>query len=198
MVVYAHLEVFLTNFEMLVIRYKEFEKINCMCNNGKLNIHDKEIHVRLLTYLDIILVQLRAMCIENKNLKNNFTLQNILIELGEEGLAGEVDKMLDEPFLFLPWEEGGKRTENMSIKSSIKFLSDKFICHYDYFDKYKDFDPSRAGLIEVKLRNPYEKVNLDYIINKIIAIVEQGLSLHREKRVPSKNLSCPSPGPKDV
>ncbi|MBR3352748.1 MAG: hypothetical protein IKG35_11600, partial [Erysipelotrichaceae bacterium] len=66
------------HFELLLRRYNRFKEIN--------NITNDDIDV--ITYLDMIVVQLRAICIENNTkYKNNYTVQNLLRKVGEEELS---------------------------------------------------------------------------------------------------------------
>lgn len=77
------------HFSLLLRRYKRFKEINTIGNND----------IDVITYLDMIVVQLRAMCIENERYKNNYTAQILLKKVGEEELATRIDEMLDQNFV---------------------------------------------------------------------------------------------------
>ena len=60
---------FCMHFDLLMRRYERFKEIN--------DPHNTDIDV--ITYLDMIIVQLRAMCIESSNLKNNYTVRDLIV-----------------------------------------------------------------------------------------------------------------------
>ena len=116
----------------------------------------------------MIVVQLRAMCIESPHLKSNYTAQILLRKLGESEFADRLDKMLEEPFI---------EVTDFTIRKAIKTLADCFICHYDNFDGKKWNGWAWAEIIEKQLRNPYDKHNLKYIMSVLISCIGEGLSL---------------------
>lgn len=147
------------HFKLLLRRYKRFREIN--------DIHNTDIDV--ITYLDMIVVQLRAMCIESPKYKKNYTAQNLLRKVGEEELASKIDAMLDEPFI---------PETNFPIREAIKTLADKFICHYDNFDLPDEKNHLYySQTIEKRLRSPYDKANLDYIMKTLIDCIGEGLTV---------------------
>lgn len=58
-----------------------------------------------------------------------------------------------------------------------KILADGFICHYDNYDGPSVETWGMALAIEAKLRNPYEKINLKYIMEVLKACIGEGLAL---------------------
>lgn len=161
-----YIEHFTMHFKLLLRRYRRFIEIN--------NINNTDIDV--ITYLDMIVVQIRAMCIENERYVNNYTAQILLRKLGEDSLADRIDSMLNEPFI---------PETDFTIREAIKKLADKFICHYDNYDDPKSNESHFAETIEKRLRSPYDRVNLDYIMNTIIECVCEGF------RVDLKNIFKP-------
>lgn len=154
------IEHFNVHYNLLLRRYARFKEVN--------DIHNIDIDV--ITYLDIIVVQLRAMCIESQNLKKNYTAQNLLRKVGETELADKLDAMLEEEFL-----EG---VMDLTIRKALKILADQFICHYDNFDGWNGKDVwAIASIIEKELRSPYGRHNLDYIMQTVIDCVGKGLTL---------------------
>ena len=146
---------FRMHFELLCRRYAKFKSI------PKLN--NKEID--LITYLDIIVVQIRALCIERQDLKKNYTAQNLLRIIGRDDLAQRIDTMLDTPFFH--------HRQEITTRCALKTLADKFICHYDSFDE-EEFVIST--MIESQLCNPYEDINLQSIMKVIVDCIGEGLS----------------------
>lgn len=84
-----YIDHFNVHYRLLLRRYKRFQEID--------DIYNTDIDV--ITYLDMIVVQLRAMCIESPHLKSNYTAQILLRKLGESEFADRLDKMLEEPFI---------------------------------------------------------------------------------------------------
>ena len=146
------------HYKLLLRRYARFKKINDVFNTD----------IDVITYLDMIVVQIRAMCIESPNLKNNYTAQNLLHKVGENELADRIDAMLDEPFI---------PETDFTIKKALKTLADGFICHYDNFDMNRSDGLYLADIIEKRLRNPYDSANLDYIMKTIVDCLGEGLTI---------------------
>ena len=112
-----YIEHFNMHYRLLLRRYKRFTEID--------DIHNTDIDV--ITYLDMIIVQLRAMCIESPNLKKNYTAQNLLRMMNRDDLAQKIDDMLAEEFFTY-------RT-GCDIKRVLKIIADKYICHYDAIEE---------------------------------------------------------------
>lgn len=92
-------------------RYKHFFEINKIPKAG----------LDIITYFDMIVVQIRALCIENPKQKKNYTAQILFRKIGEYDLANRIDSMLDTEFLV--------DCEGFPIRKAIKLLADGFICH---------------------------------------------------------------------
>ena len=150
---------FNVHYMLLLRRYKRFRKIDDISNTD----------IDVITYFDMILVQIRSMCIENEGLKKNYTVQNLLRKVAEPELAEKLDDMLNEEFL--------TGVTDFTIKRAIKILTDGFICHYDNFDGTANDVWAMAAIIEKQLRNPYDKHNLEYIMSTIIDCVGNGLTI---------------------
>ena len=153
-----YIEHFNVHYKLLLRRYVRFKEID--------DIYNTDIDV--ITYLDMIVVQLRAMCIESPRLKNNYTAQILLRTLGEEDLAKKIEDMLEEPFI---------PESDFTIRKAIKTLADGFICHYDNFDGLDSDGWYFAETIEKRLRNPYDSANLDYIMRTVIDCLGEGLTM---------------------
>lgn len=152
------IEHFNIHYKLLLRRYNRFKEINDISNTD----------IDVITYLDMIVVQLRAMCIENTSRKKNYTAQILLRKVGEEELANKIDEMLEEPFI---------PSTDFTIKKALKELADGFICHYDNYDATRSDGWYLAETIEKRLRNPYDTVNLDYIMKTLISCIGEGLTI---------------------
>ena len=153
-----YIEHFNIHYRLLLRRYARFKEIDDVFNTD----------IDVITYLDMIVVQLRAMCIESPRLKKNYTAQILLRKVGEGELAERLDTMLEEPFI---------PESDFTIRKALKTLADGFICHYDNFDGIEVDGWHFAEIIEKRLRNPYDMPNLDYIMKTIIDCLGEGLTI---------------------
>ena len=153
-----YIEHFNIHYRLLLRRYARFKEIDDVFNTD----------IDVITYLDMIVVQLRAMCIESPRLKKNYTAQILLRKVGEGELAERIDTMLEEPFI---------PESDFTIRKALKTLADGFICHYDNCDGIDVDGWSFAEIIEKRLRNPYDMPNLDYIMKNIIDCLGEGLTI---------------------
>jgi len=55
------------HYNLLLRRYQRFIEIDDIYNTD----------IDIITYLDMIVVQLRAICLESQNRTNNYTVQNL-------------------------------------------------------------------------------------------------------------------------
>lgn len=153
-----YIEHFNVHYRLLLRRYARFKEIDDVFNTD----------IDVITYLDMIVVQLRAICIESPRLKKNYTAQILLRKVGEYELAERIDAMLEEPFI---------PESDFTIRKALKTLADGFICHYDNFDGIEVDGWYFAEIIEKRLRNPYDMPNLDYIMKNIIDCLGEGLTI---------------------
>lgn len=160
---FEYIEHFNIHFRLLLRRYKRFKEIYSFSNATNIDV---------ITYIDMIIVQLRAMCIENERYKNNYTGPNFYFDkIGEDALANNIDKMLSEEFY-----DGSIQ---VSIKTALKIVADEFICHYDNFDGEKSHRISLAEIFINRLISPYEEKNLDYIMKVLINCIGDGLAIQK-------------------
>lgn len=157
---YEDIKPFLMHYELLLRRYRRYSELN-----STTTIYDT--HIDKVTYFDMLIVQLRALCIENSKRKKNFTAQNVLKKFGREDLACKIDKMLDE---FLIEEM------NLTIREALKIIADKYVCHYDYFD-IRSGQLSIERTIEALFNNPCAHQNIDYIMSVLIKCIKDGLGI---------------------
>lgn len=151
-----YLNHFNMHYGLLLRRYARFINID--------NIQNTDIDV--ITYLDMIIVQLRAMCIESPKLAKNYTAQNLLRLMGRDDLAKKIDDMLAEQFFSYRYD--------YDVRKALKIMADNYICHYDAFDNEK---LRICEMIEKQLRCPYDEHNLNYIMKVVIDCLGLGLSL---------------------
>lgn len=160
------------HYALLLRRYERFKEINVLGN----------FDIDIITYFDMIVVQLRALCIESNIYKNNYTAQILLRKLGYSDLAKRIDHMLGESF----FEEV---SPPMTIRDALKLLADKFICHYDNYDAPEQGNQYCSIMIEQQLKSPYMSRNLDYIMNTIISCIGEGIRYKTGERTCLSNLS---------
>lgn len=154
----SYINHFNTQYDLLIKRYEHLKEID----------EPLEDNLDIGTYFDIVIVQLRAIFIENPKYSNNYTLQNIMKKIGKEEYAQELDDILSEEFL--------PEVAGLTIRDAIKFLADKFICHYDSSEGENSSNYGVALTIESRLRNPHSEVNLYTIMSRITTIVEKGIN----------------------
>ena len=136
------------------------------------------------TYYDILLVQTRAMLIESTSRTNNYTLQNYLKKLGREKDAQIIDNFLTSPFDPDIIDELGNE---ISIRNVIKFVTDKFICHYDYTRDEDILLENKISKILTNLDN-YEKNNIHKIRCVIVELLKKLKNIDWSKIEDCKNI----------
>ncbi len=117
----------------LIALIERIENFHLLCENSK------EYDV----YFEVILVQLRAMFIENTRYKGNYTSQVYMKKLGMESEVDRINSYLDE-----------KITDDLSIREAIKTIVDKHIVHYDYLS---DKDVEKIEICKNALKNKDSK-----------------------------------------
>lgn len=90
-------------------------------------------------YFEVILVQLRAMFIENAKYKDNYTSQVYMHKLGMKNEIDRINSYLDEKII-----------DDLSIREAIKTIVDKYIVHYDNLN---DKDIKKIEVCKANLRN---------------------------------------------
>lgn len=152
----SYIDNFNMHYKLLLRRYARFREVNQPQNPD----------IDVITYFDIIIVQLRAICIENPKLKKNYTVQNLLKKMGRPDLSKNIDDMLDQEF--------AEFTKGYPIRKALKTLADQYICHYDKFERD---DIGWAESMTNNLRSPYFTHNLDYIMEVLTDSIGEGLSI---------------------
>ena len=144
------LERFSFNIDLLNYKLSRIEEID---------VRDKDQQFEYLTIFDSTITQIRAMLLERG--KRNYTFQNYFNEIGKPDIAQKLDEYLDNPF---------DAQNSRSIRTALKFISDKFICHLDEIDS---IDLGNANYIMSVLSNPYVDTNLKEILTKLTAIISE-------------------------
>ena len=127
------------------------------------------------TYFDAILVQLRAICIENNdNVDKNYTVQGVLRRLGCEELREDFNDFLGQMFCL-------NEDEHFSYRDIVKKLVDKFICHYDNYDITE-----HSNAVTLEERNKLvdfliNKGHLDNLISKIGEVIQSAIDSSNER-----------------
>ncbi len=107
-------------------------------------------------YFNSILVDCRAMFLENKRFKFNSTLQNSYRARGLEEYANGIDELFDE-----------KITDNKTLKEIIKDWVDKRVVHYDYLDEDEE------NLIHENVSSILDRKMLENLLTSILLIANQ-------------------------
>lgn len=151
------LETFGFNMDLLNYKLNQFEKVNAY---NKLEYY---------SLFDSIIVQIRAILLEKK--KSNFTVQSFFRYQERDDVAEAIDNYLDQPFNAADLESMNEgSTEYWTIRSALKFIADKFICHYD---KVTLIDKGNADYICAELNNPYSNRYLKTILSDLISLCKK-------------------------
>lgn len=140
---------FAFNIDLLNYKLQRLKGVNAM---------DKTQQFEYLTVFDSIIAQLRAMFLENRN--SNFTFQRYFREINRQDIVEKINNYLDSPFDI---------HNSGSIRERLKFLADKFICHYDTVSQ---IDIGTANYICATLANPHATNNLNSILQNLKDIIE--------------------------
>lgn len=144
--IWDYIKAFSSNVELLLRRYQIFQ-----------NLSQESGFIQYLSYFDIIMVQLRALCIENERYSENYTIQVLMKKLNRSDLAQKLENYLDNEI-----------SEGVTIREAIKFIADKFICHYD---STTINDRVKETYYRACLTNPAGKYNLNAILGEILEII---------------------------
>lgn len=141
---------FIFNIEQLNYRLERLSQIN---PNGASN--NKEY----LMVFDAAIVLFRSLFLEKGD--KNYTFQNYYRLIGQPEVADAIDDFLD--LRFESWSE-------VSIRTVLKRIADKFICHVDSIT-LEDLGLINAAM--AKLNNPTFDNNLQNIAEKLNEIIEK-------------------------
>ena len=93
-----------------------------------------------LTYRDMVLVQVCAMCVdEQADRRDGYTIQSLLRRIGQEHFIAEIDKVLDKIIAVDATHNG------ISVRIALKTVRDKFLCHYDNHESYDLYGNSKEN-----------------------------------------------------
>ncbi|WP_336046157.1 hypothetical protein [Solibacillus ferritrahens] len=120
-------------------------------------------------YMDLILVDVRAMLLENDRYAKNYTIQNHFRRFTEKGKQSLLNKVADNIDEYLKIE----LIEGLSIKESIKFYVDKFLVHFDDVNSH-DFD-KKEEIIQSLINN--EVYNLQAIVENVLEYADSAQSI---------------------
>lgn len=168
------LNFFESNYYLMKERFKKYQEMNYRGNSS----------IDVITYFDILIVQLRSMCLE-RNTERQCTVQQALKIINRKDLADLIDTVMNKPFS--PDRIKNEKGEALSIKEAIKTISDKYVCHYDNSTDSKD---CQERIIEEILRNPANDNSLDNIMNVIIKCVNVGFNIEDENYQNKVKIKC--------
>lgn len=121
----------------------------------------KENQMEYLMTFDAFLALFRGLFLER--LENCYTVQSYFKAIGRDDISERIDSFLSEPF---------NEYSDVSIRKVLKFLADKFVCHLDPIT-FEELGLANAYM--ATLKNPYEKVNLQYIATELNKIMNDEL-----------------------
>lgn len=131
-------------------------KLSCLYN---IDSSDEKRQLEYLAAFDSVITHLRAILLEGHG--KNHTVQNYFIQIGKQNVAQKIDEYLNLPF---------DAQESQSIKKALKFISDKFVCH---FDKITRVELGNANYIMSVLSSPYSFRNLNKIVDELTKIIKE-------------------------
>ena len=117
----------------------------------------KENQMEYLMAFDAFIALFRGLFLEG--FKNCYTVQNYFTALGRKDVADKIDAFLDGPF---------NEYSSETIRRALKFLADKFVCH---LDPITSEDLGWANAYMAALKNPFVKVNMEYIASGLDRIM---------------------------
>ncbi len=124
-----------------------------------IDIRDEKNKQEYQMIFDATMVLFRSLLLDSS--KKVCSIQNFYRKINLEDYADRIDQLLDSPFV--NW-----RTD--SIRKTIKFISDKFICHQD---NVTPADISWCNTAMSFLVNPAFDNNFQSIINKLYSIIKE-------------------------
>lgn len=149
-------EVYFFNLDLLKYRLDKLSKIDVSDPNNKFEF---------FTYFDAVIVQIRAMFLEQKS--KNFTFQSFLKTINRSDLVEKVEAFFDEPFDGMDLQYRNDGLEYRSIRKVIKFITDKFVCHNDSINL---IDQGNQDYFVATLTNPYNRRYLPKLFEDIFSI----------------------------
>ena len=141
---------FIFNIEQLNYRLERLSQINP---------NDASNNKEYLMVFDAAIVLFRSLFLEKGD--KNYTFQNYYRLIGQPEVADAIDDFLDSRFE--SWSE-------VSIRTVLKRIADKFICHVDSIT-LEDLGLINAAM--AKLNNPTFDNNLQNIAEKLNEIIEK-------------------------
>lgn len=122
-------------------------------------------HLDWLTYRDMVLVQVCAMCVDKQaDGRDGYTIQSLLRRIGQEHLIAEIDKVLDKTIAVDATHNG------ISVRTALKTVRDKFLCHYDNHESYDLYGNDKENYWSVKDMIVLEQLLLPPVCEKTAPI----------------------------
>ena len=152
-------------FETPFIRQFSFyiDMLNYRANRiWEIDTFQKENQQEYLMAFDATLAIFRALFLESR--RDNYTFQNFFRKTGHDDIADKIDEYLDSEFM---------ECMNASIRTVLKFIADKFVCHVDKVD---NTDVGLCNAWMSNLRNPYFPNNFKHIMEKLNTIIDSASS----------------------
>ena len=165
-------------FNMLIRRYQRFAEIR----------EEIGMSLDLETYLDIILVQLRALLCENSNeLLKNYTINNWLSIIGDDKSRQKLEELLNIPVpgwnFVRSIDDNTIINKDTNIDGAIRIITSRTICHNDNltFNREKNsfkweilnrtYTEGYIYQLKVKMCDPECEYSIDSIVKLLAQIL---------------------------
>ncbi len=145
-----YLEQFEFNVDMLNYRLQQFSKLDY--TNA-----DPNNHQYCLMVTDALLVCIRAMLLDKGNYQYSFI--NFFKKCGDDARVQMINDYLDQKIPIYG-----------SVRESLKFVTDKYICHVDSVGVV---GLATANTIMAQLKMPSMDVNMENIIDNLTSIINK-------------------------
>lgn len=132
-----------------------------------------------LTYRDMVIVQVAAMCVDRTATEHDgYTIQSLLRRMGQEHLIGGIDKVLNKNVAV------DADHNDVTVRIALKTIRDKFLCHYDNHENYDLYGNDKEVLHRWSLTDMFvlEQLLLPPVIGRptrIGAVRELVLAIHQ-------------------
>ena len=152
-------------YQLLLMRY---ERLNELRENNEWSL-DAE------TYLDMIIVQLRALLCEKKVSQEfpfKYTIQQVLSMDVDDARLNAINALMETVMV-----SGEGKYEDWTVRDVIKIVADKTICHYDTYHDRKNPQWELQQWLKDLFIDKSKEINLDYIMNTIKGVLYNGVQM---------------------
>ena len=174
------------NYQLLRERYSRLLELIDEHQGYNLDVH---------TYFDMIMVQLRALLLDDKWNNNkafkSYTVQGILSMTIDDGVQSEIQKLLDTILIKGPEDcneclvsyncdeeiDDCPVKTDLTFQKAVRMITDKSICHYDNYYRVNASSWDCVQMVRRLLLNKTEPNNLFNIMNALFDLLKDGIEL---------------------